>query len=601
MKIRNVKIENFRSIKELQFEFQDLMILIGENNAGKTNIFKALDLFFSTSVRGMDDECFCNKDLDKDITITVTFDRLNQSETERIGKYLIDGRLTVQKTFFYDPSTGKIDARYSGMVREPKAGYLKLSNFDQFKHELTKIVRENSLPNYFKTSKGTVTQESYKTGVERYIDENKDTIEWDDPVFLETQFLGWKPVAVSKFTDFLYVPAVKEVSDESKYASSNLFGRLIDAMLTRIPERDEKLRELRDLFKRAGRLLNRPLEGEDDARPGPIIELERKLLTLLKESMPSTSDVRITIEIPKVEDVFRSSTRIIVDDGIPTSVDSKGHGLQRMLLFTLFRMYADLLRATGGETVDHRSLIFAIEDPEIYLHPQAQRKMFEVLKTISETDQVVICTHSPFFVDMNYYTSFGIVSKPDTTLGTQIFQRVKEIFPPEEREAFKLINEFNPERNEVFFAKKVLLVEGETEKVAFPLIATKLDRDFDAEGISVVECGGKYNITLLMKILNTFRIPYLVTHDQDPIPTKKMKREEEINARKIFQLNQRIADELDPTIGTIITLNPDFDGVIGLSKRKAEAPGKTFAIFKKFREMSIAEIPQPLITIVEKL
>jgi len=116
-----VTIENFRSIKSVSFDFEDLAILIGENNTGKTNILRALSWFFSSSARGMTEEDFYNKDTHNEIKITVTLDRLTSDETNsRIKKYLINGTLTVQKTFCCSSETGKYESKFSGLVKELK-------------------------------------------------------------------------------------------------------------------------------------------------------------------------------------------------------------------------------------------------------------------------------------------------------------------------------------------------------------------------------------------------------------------------------------------------------------------------------------------------
>ncbi len=186
LKIKSVTIENFRSIKKLQLNFKDLVMIIGENNSGKTNILKAFSLFFSSSVRGMCVEDFCDKKPQNEIKITITFNRLtdNESSNIKIRQYLSNGELTVQKSFHCDQETGKYETNFSGLIREPKAVFLKLSKFEEYKANLPKIVKENNLPEYFKNEKGNVTQASYREGLDRYINENGNNIEWDNPFFL---------------------------------------------------------------------------------------------------------------------------------------------------------------------------------------------------------------------------------------------------------------------------------------------------------------------------------------------------------------------------------------------------------------------------------
>lgn len=596
LKIKSVKIENFRSIKSLSYDFKDLAILIGENNTGKTNILRALSWFFSSSVRGMTEEDFCNKDTRNEIKITVTFNRLKSDEaSSRIKKYLINGTLTVQKTFCYNPETGKYESKFSGLVWEPKKYFLKISKFEEYKHDVAKIVREKNLPDYFKTERGTVTQESYKKGLRRYIEENKDKIDWDKPFFSDTHFLGWKEVAKDFMPDFFYVPAVKEASEEAAYGSRNLFGRLIDALFLEAPEEEPKFSELKGILEKIAKLLNRPKEKGEDQRPKTIKELEKSILRTLQEAMPSTRDVEVQISVPEVKDIIQSGTQLIVDDGIKTSIESKGHGLQRSLIFTIFREYANLRRKGEQQKEKSRPFIFAIEEPELYLHPHHQAVLFKVLQTLSEKDQIIFCTHSPYFIDMSRYDSLIIVSKSDPVKGTETFQCKEEIFSPEEKDHFKMLNEFNPERNEAFFAKKVMLVEGPSEKVGFPMLAKKVGVDLYASGVSVIGCGGKANIPFFMKILNAFRMSYVVVHDVDPI-----KAGEEDKAKlHVFKLNETIKNTLDDSLGMIIPLDPEFDDVLGVTKHQIEKLGKPFAVFRRIKGMNLDDIDKRLKEIIK--
>ena len=74
----------------------------------------------------------------------------------------------------------------------------------------------------------------------------------------------------------------------------------------------------------------------------------------------------------------------------------------------------------------------------------------------------------------------------------------------------------------MFFAKKVVLVEGDTEKFVIPFCSYELvdfekKYDLSANNVCIVECGGKNNIHIFMRVLNHFKIPYVVIHDVDPI------------------------------------------------------------------------------------
>jgi len=597
MKIKTIVIDNFRSIKHVELDFKDLLILIGENNAGKTNTLKALNWFFSSSVRGLTEEDFCGKDLQNKIKITITFDRLTPEEkaNRMINKYIVNDTITVQKTFLFDAGTCKYTSVFSGLIREPKEDYLKISKFESYKKDLTKIFKEHSLPEYFKNDKGNVTQESYKEGLKRYLEENKEKIEWDAPTFSDTQFLGWKEVAEDFLPHFFYVPAVKDASEEAEYASTNLFGVLIDDLFLESPENIAEFKELTEMLTHAGKLLNIPESGQVDKRPNTLKGFETSLLAALKETMPSIKDLEVEIGVPSVRQIVQSGTSLYLDDGIKTSVRSKGHGLQRALIFAIFRVYA--LSTKGKQPNKTKPFIFAVEEPELYLHPHHQRVLFQVLQLLAQSDQIIICTHSPYFIDMSQYDSLVVTSKKDIAIGTEVFQVKSEILNFNEKEYFKLLNEFNQDRNELFFAKKVLLVEGHSEKIGFPLIAKKLGVFLFSEGVTIVECGGKGNVPFFMKILNAFKIPYLVVHDLDPIGAD----EKDTDRIKWFKYNDIIKGSLDSNIGEIIVLDPEFDDLLGISNTQQEKIGKPNAVFNKVQEITGDSINAQLKDVVNRL
>lgn len=70
MKLKNIEIEKFRTIENLSVSMSDMLIMVGENNCGKSNILRALDLFYQDSVRGIDEEFFCFKDCTLPISIS---------------------------------------------------------------------------------------------------------------------------------------------------------------------------------------------------------------------------------------------------------------------------------------------------------------------------------------------------------------------------------------------------------------------------------------------------------------------------------------------------------------------------------------------------
>jgi CRISPR-associated exonuclease Cas4 len=277
------------------------------------------------------------------------------------------------------------------------------------------------------------------------------------------------------------------------------------------------------------------------------------------------------------------------------------------MMFALLRSWASALRAQrisdGEEEVSPRkqsdSVIFAMEEPELFLHPHAQRRLSASLREIAETPQhqVFLCTHSTHFVDLANYKEVAIVTKEDAAAGSRVRQCTDELFAgdgiDDRKKRFHMAEWINPDRGEMFFARRVVFVEGETEKVVIPYIAEKIGI-FDPD-VSIIDCGAKHNLPLYISIAKAFQIPYLVIHDEDPLPDPIP---EAWNADKVrekertFTLNEDIAGLVEQPLGHVEIFSPDFEGAAGVSKKQGKNKGKALAALEFFEEKEIKDVPE---------
>lgn len=86
MKLSKLEIWNFRSIEHVSLDISDLTSVIGENNAGKSSILRAIELFYEESIRPVTEEYFFFKDQTKPIEVALTFDSLTDEEKNQ--KYI---------------------------------------------------------------------------------------------------------------------------------------------------------------------------------------------------------------------------------------------------------------------------------------------------------------------------------------------------------------------------------------------------------------------------------------------------------------------------------------------------------------------------------
>ena len=604
MHIEHVNIRNWRSIRNLDIDFVPLMIFVGPNNCGKSNVLSALNFFFLPSEKAEEADICSAAEPHEDVSVEVTFCDLSDQDRTTFKQYVLPGGLLKVTRLCRAEGGGK--GEYHGHRSLPEEEWL---NPDKIGEYLTRD-SINSIPHahcdiaetYFPGS-GRIKREMVEEFQQKFIEDHRDQLEFHEKLE-EGPFLGRETVAAGILGDWYLIPAVGDISQETKLTSSTAYGRLLGNVVREMTERNEDFRTIMQQVRDAVALLNRSQDRGDEGRPEELVELER---TLREELRVWDVDVDICLKAPDVDKLFQQYATIFVDDGVRTGVELKGHGLQRWLIFGLIKAWASTLnkirareRQEDSGKIRRRasteSVFIAFEEPELFLHPQAQRKMLESLKVLAaeSNHQVLICTHSSFFVDMDLHRSICILHKDDLKVGTTARQCVAELFQGDEaqdkKRRFNMAYWFNPDRSELFFGRKTVLVEGPTEKAFFPFLGQRLNV-FDHD-VTIVDCGGKHNLRLYMEVLNAFRIPYLVIHDIDPITVPPEDKEYHSQLER-FRENDRIAEVCAPELGAIHTFNPDIETVAGISKSQGDRLGKPVAALEKFTSPEIA-LPQPL-------
>jgi predicted ATPase len=226
-------------------------------------------------------------------------------------------------------------------------------------------------------------------------------------------------------------------------------------------------------------------------------------------------------------------------------------------------------------------VLLLVEEPELFLRPQAQRYLYRLLRSFALAgNQVIYSTHSPAFLNVGRLEELVLVEhrRPGGT-------RVTQPQPLEADEAFRVVSEFDAERSELFLARAAVLVEGRTEKLVLPAVFHALGYDIDRAAISIVECGGKSNLPIFARICRVCRVPCVAVHDRDAEPG-----EDPIPAE--IRLNALIAEMVGAE--RTVELAPDFEGIAGLRghSNKPERAWRHFAA-------PGVEVPQPLARVVE--
>ncbi len=227
-------------------------------------------------------------------------------------------------------------------------------------------------------------------------------------------------------------------------------------------------------------------------------------------------------------------------------------------------------------------VVVLMEEPELFLPPQAQRYLYRLLRLIASAgNQVLYSTHSPAFLNVVRLDEL-VFTERRPKVGTLLLQ--PEPLPADEE--FRAYSEFDSSRSELFLARAAVLVEGLTEKLALPFVFEALGHDPDRERISIIECGGKGNIPLFGRISRAVGLPFVAVHDRDAPPGVEPSDAER-------QLNALIAEVAGDER---VELAPDFEGVAGIHGDRR----KPARAWRRFAELGPDAVPRPLAEVVER-
>ena len=605
MRISKLEIRNYRSIREISIHCSTLLTLLGPNNHGKSNILSALEFALSTSAKPSEQDFFVHRNAgDDELWVEMTYAELTDQEKNTFKRYVLsDGSICIRKTARL--SNGNVDISYNGWVEEPEQEWLCTGNAGNYssQEKIKDIPLKDLLP-----KSGRITKAMIEDAQKQYIELNRGKLNFSRT--LETNpLLGQKNVAGGVLPEFFLIPAVRDLTDEIRIKTTTTFGRLMNRAVREMAERDERFIDAKKQLKTVIESLNAREDGKEATNELFLLEqgIEKEL---------TDWGVKVNIEVtpPELEKLFELGTDIHLDDGVRTTADRKGHGLQRAMMFALLRSWAVALQAERNRDSDEKvsarrqsdSVIFAMEEPELFLHPHAQRRLSSALREIAGTPehQVFLCTHSTHFVDLAHYKEIAIIIKNDSTIGSQVRQCTDELFEGnaecDKKKQFHMAQWVNPDRGEMFFARRVVFVEGETERVVIPFLAEKMEV-FDAS-VSVIDCGSKHNLPLYVTIANAFKMQYLVVHDEDPLPNPMpadWEKDKKESKKRTFNLNQTIAEIVNKDLGAIHMVSPDFEKASGISQSQADRKGKALAALDHFDVMPNNEIPGDIKNLIQ--
>lgn len=524
MKLKEITIQNFRSIKEQTIEIDDYNCLVGPNGAGKSTVLNALNVFFrnnkeaNTDISTLTEEDFHYKNTDEPIRIYLEFNDLSEEAIKDFKAYYRNGSLHIYAEAIWDENSQKANIKHYGQreVIDDFAIYFGKDKDGASAKELKKTYR--NIRSEYSDLPDVSVKADMKNALREYEESHSEKCELKPS---EDQFYGISRGAnkLEKYIQWVYVPAVKDPSSEEEEASKTALGQLLDRTIREKVNFEDPIQELREEL---GEKYQKLLDEESDI----LEDISNSLEQRLQEWAHSGTNLELNwyYDPSKSVRVQEPNAKVnIGEDEFVGEIARSGHGLQRSFVISLLQELAE------GEEENSPTLLLGFEEPELYQHPPQARHIQNVLEGLSKSNsQILLTTHSPYFVSSKGFENIRRFSKTNgngTEVKSSSITEVNKLIAdslgdePRTNTSFMAAMEqiMQPSQNELFFTKVAVLVEG-LEDVAYltaELLKEDLWKKFRKLGCHFVIGAGKSKMSRPLAIAKKLEIPIFLMFDAD--------------------------------------------------------------------------------------
>lgn len=490
--IDKIRIKNFRALKDIEVNLEPITILVGANNAGKTTLLRALNSVLGISRNQINqDDLFIDKDgkqASKEIIIDIRIVPINEN-----GNRIND---------FDNKWTSKLGG---------------------------------TEPTFDTTGEFFAFRTIYNFGIE------------DTPSIIYKQFSDWENEQLSE-NDFktinqirnnikmFFIDAQRDILEDSKQRTS-FFGKLVSNL-----DYGENIENLKSQIE----TLNRSAIENSEV----LKHLKEELKKLNQTTQTKGEGVTLNPFPKKISDLHKGM-KVYFQDNNSDAFSMENHGMGTRSwasiitagAFTSWQTKQIDEKIENGKETDLLFPIFALEEPEAHLHPNAQRTLYKQLKNFK--GQKIVSTHSPYIAgqaeleELRHFYKDGdasVVSEIDLNGDSEIKRKIK--------------NEVIETRGELLFAKTIVTFEGQTEKLCLPIFAEKYFGCSVFElGLFFIEVNGN-NHKPFIKLADSLNIPWFIFSDYDkPNIQKGVKNAlefigQDLNSSNLVKLEKSIENYL---------------------------------------------------------
>ena len=537
MKIESITIRNFRSIKDVTIPLDDLTILIGPNGVGKTTVLEALSLFGDDGGRDVKVEDFYPESSEIEIILGVR----TEGHPAFPPEFVIDGVCEMQKKIEVGSDNNITLINYSSKmcnrdflgIRTKSAGYVrgeakrlgeKYPDLPEYKNIDEWIAKFDEWE--YKKSIDPKNKDDY---VKDYVDGTQNKVDL-------------KAIAVT------YIPAMKDITVEGQESARSVLSELIEMTIRGAEQEDTKFAKVLNSHMRAELNYAKSLKT-------PLEKLSTELKNNAKRYMNEAS-FKICLEPTDYSPTRPNASIRLQDNEVLAPIERAGSGFQRVYLLSLLDTIAEMRKNSKPAVKGNKPVVdnedqkpglrlIIIDEPELYQHPQRQRRILKAcIKLVEKLPICIVCsTHSPYFIELQKVDSLRLLQKDESArvLSTTMDKLKIHIIDKGDAEKARTWLDMNATHGvtEGFFSKLVVMVEGPGDRNMLLATAQAMGIDLDKYEISILSCEGKGKILKFAHIFRQFQIPVYPVWDLDHKPGKKT---DEAKLKK----NRRLAEFTDP-------------------------------------------------------
>lgn len=514
MKIEKIKVNNFRSLKNFCMDLEDeLSLIVGKNNTGKTSVIEILNKFLNKSSTL---EC-------DDFNIEYTMDLEKNLKNEEY-EFIMQG-IKLKIFIRYDENDNLSNVSKFLTTLDVENNYIVLDfeyvlnedNFQLLKTEYLKFIKENSdkdfeyffrhnYKKYFKFIKRSLgyDREKNKENEEIYID-----LENDKEI---NNLVNIKYISAKRAVDN------KDTNNTLSLQSASYYERIKDK-----PEMEQSIADFRTELEETDKKFDEKYES--------IFE---NVLKKIKEfGGLKKDDLNIKIKsLLQQSNILKGNTTVFYNYNDQSNLPESYNGLGYLNLISIIFEIENIINDFSKEDQKADINLLFIEEPEAHTHPQMQyvfiNNIKSLLKKSSEEKkinlQTIITTHSSHIVSQSDFSDIKYFNKSNNGTWCKNLKDLKKLYEDDEKSYRFLKQYLTLNRAEVFFADKIIFIEGDTERILLPAMLKKIDLEGEeldekllSQNISIIEVGRHSKI--FQHFLNFLQIKTLIITDIDS--TKK--------------------------------------------------------------------------------